>query len=272
MVKVILACISIGDKSVAEFMAKYIKDINIIIDVYLGNTLIDFHRKYRSVGLAREVFNQMKEHNVVSSNPMISGYVKAGALIDMRELFVQMPKQDIVTWTTMITGYSQCDQFSDSLSLFLEMMKTNIKPDEITITNVLSACARLGSMDMGNFMHDYIRKNNIKEYLYVRNALIDIHFRTCCEWNVIYALELFSKMLMENIQPTHGTFVGILLACAHAGMVDEGLAYFESMKQYHNIKPHMKHHRCIVDLFSRSGNLDKAYEFMVKMPKAPDMI
>ncbi|KAI3808843.1 hypothetical protein L1987_24805 [Smallanthus sonchifolius] len=300
MVKVMLACINIGDKSIAESMVKYIKDNNIAIDIYLGNTLIDLHGRYGSVGLAREVFDQMKERNVVSWNAMILGYAKAGDLIHARKLFDLMPKRDVISWTTMITGYSQQDRFSDSLSLFLDMMKTNIKPDEITIASVLSACARLGSIDMGKSIHDYIRENNIKQDLYVGNALIDMYckrgsteralkvfdemsMKDSVSWtsiisglavngNAIDALELFSNMLMENVQPTHGTFVGILLACAHAVMVDKGLEYFESMKRDYNLNPQMKHYGCVVDLLSRSGDLDKAYEFMLKMPIAQDVI
>ncbi|KAJ0909875.1 putative tetratricopeptide-like helical domain superfamily [Helianthus annuus] len=300
MVKVLLGCINIGDKRIAESMVKYVKDNNILIDVYLGNTLIDLHGRYGSVVLAREVFDQMKERNIVSWNAMISGYVKAGDLIQSRKLFDLMPKRDVVSWTTMITGYSQSGRFSDSLSLFLDMMKTNIKPDEITIASVLSACARLGSIDTGKSIHDYIRKNNVKQDLYVGNALIDMYckcgstenalkvfdkmpIKDSVSWtsvisglavngNAIYALELFSTMLTENVQPTHGTFVGILLACAHAGMVDKGLEYFESMKRDYKLKPQMKHYGCVVDMLSRSGNLDRAYEFMLRMPIGPDVI
>ncbi|KVI10139.1 pentatricopeptide repeat-containing protein At2g22410, mitochondrial-like [Cynara cardunculus var. scolymus] len=300
MVKVILACINVGDKSIGEFMAKYIKENNVGMDVYPGNTLIDMYGKHGSMGLAREVFDQMEERNVVSWNAMISGYAKAGDLTEARKLFDQMPKRDVISWTTIITGYSRGDQFSDAVSLFLDMMKTNVKPDEITVASVLSACAHLGSLDMGKAIHDYIRKNNIKEDVYIGNSLIDMYCKCgstekalqvfqemetkdSVSWtsvisglavngNAIYALELFSKMLMDNIQPTHGTFVGILLACAHAGVVDKGLEYFESMKRDYGLQPEMKHYGCVVDLLSRSGNLERAYEFMLQMPIAPDVI
>lgn len=300
MVKVILACINVGDKSIAESMAKYIKENDIGIDVYLGNTLIDMYGRFGSMGLAREVFDQMVERNVVSWNAMISVYAKAGDLTEARKLFDHMPKRDVISWTTMITGYSQGDRFSDAQRLFLDMMKTNVKPDEITVATVLSACGHLGSIDMGKSIHDYIRKNNIKQDLYVGNSLIDMYckcgltekalqvfqemkIKDSVSWtsvisglavngNAIYALDLFTKMLTENFQPTHGTFVGILLACAHGGMVDKGLEYFEIMKRDYGLKPEMKHYGCVVDLLSRSGNLDRAYEFMLQMPIAPDVI
>jgi pentatricopeptide repeat protein len=86
------------------------------------------------------------------------------------------------------------------------------------------------------------------------------------------ALDIFSQMLREGVQPNHGAFVGILLACAHAGLVDKGLEYFESMEKVHGLTPEMKHYGCVVDLLSRSGNLDRAYEFIKKMPLVPDVV
>ncbi|CAI9274003.1 unnamed protein product [Lactuca saligna] len=297
MVKVILACINIGDKSIGLSMAKYIKDNTIKTDVYLGNTLIDMHGRHGSMDLAREVFDQMEERNMVSWNAMISGYAKAGDLTNARKLFDKMPKRDVISWTTMITGYSQVSQFSDALTLFIDMMNTNIKPDEITVASVLSACAHLGSIDMGKSVHDYICKNNIKQDLYVGNSLIDMYckcgstekalqvfqkmeHKDSVSWtsvisglavngNANYALDLFSKM---NTKPTHGTFVGVLLACAHAGMVDKGLEYFESMKREYGLHPEMKHYGCVVDMLSRSGDVERAYEFMKEMPMNPDVI
>ncbi|KAL4575879.1 hypothetical protein LXL04_011966 [Taraxacum kok-saghyz] len=300
MVKVILACINIGDKSIGLSMANYIKENNIEIDVYLGNTLIDMHGRHGSMDLAREVFDQMEERNMVSWNAMISGYTKSGDLTNARKLFDEMPKRDVISWTTMITGYSQAHQFSDALTLFINMMNTNIKPDEITVASVLSACAHLGSIDMGKSVHYYIRKNKIKQDLHVNNSLIDMyckcgstenalqvfdemHHKDSVSWtsvisglavngNVNYALELFSKMLKSNINPTHGTFIGVLLACAHGGMVDKGLEYFESMKRDYGLQPEMKHYGCVVDLLSRSGDVERAYEFMQEMPMDPDVV
>lgn len=79
-------------------------------------------------------------------------------------------------------------------------------------------------------------------------------------------------MLSEGIRPTHGTFVGLLLSCTHAGLVDKGLEFFRSMEKDHGLVPEMKHYGCVVDLLSRSGNLDQAYEFIKQMPTVPDVV
>ncbi|OIT21837.1 pentatricopeptide repeat-containing protein, mitochondrial [Nicotiana attenuata] len=85
------------------------------------------------------------------------------------------------------------------------------------------------------------------------------------------ALQLFSQML-EHCKPTHGTFIGVLLACAHSGLVDKGLEYFDSMEKHHGLVPEMKQYGCVVDLLCRSGNLNRAFEFINLMPMAADVV
>ncbi|XP_031280530.1 pentatricopeptide repeat-containing protein At2g22410, mitochondrial-like [Pistacia vera] len=300
MVKVILACIYLGSWCTADSMVKYIEENNIEIDVYLGNTLIDMYGRRGLVDLARETFNQMRYKNVVSWNAVIKGYVKVMRLVEAQKLFDMMPRRDVISWTSMITGYSQANQFAEAIKLFREMMFAKVKPDEITVASVLSACAHLGSLDVGEAIHEYIQRHGIKSDIYVGNSLIDMYCKCgvvekalvvfhemkkkdSVSWTSVisglavngfadYAIELFTQMLREGVRPTHGTFVGILLACSHAGMVDEGLKFFGSMKTVYGLTPEMKHYGCVVDLLSRSGNLERAYEFMKAMPIDPDVV
>ncbi|KAJ9164127.1 hypothetical protein P3X46_023740 [Hevea brasiliensis] len=300
MVKVILACIYLGHDDIADSMAKYIEDKHVDIDVYLGNTLIDIYGRRGLVNLARGVFNGMQERNAVSWNAMITGYVKVGNLLDARKLFYEMPVRNVISWTCIITGYVQANQSSDAVKLFQDMMEANVKPDEMTISTVLSACAHLGSLDVGLAIHEYICRYDIRADVYVGNALIDMYCkcgvvekalevfhqmkkRDSVSWTSVIsglavngfvnrAFEIFSLMLRDGVQPTHGSFMGILLACTHAGLIDEGLEYFESMEKVYGLTPEMKHYGCIVDLLSRSGYLDRAYEFIKAMPVVPDVV
>lgn len=300
MVKVILACSHLGDWEFADSMVKYIKENNLEIDVYLGNTLIDMYGRRSLAELAQGVFDRMRERNIVSWNALVMGYAKVGNLTAARKLFDNMPKRDVISWTSMITGYSQASQFSDAVKLFQEMMAAKVKPDKVTVASVLSACAHLGKLDVGWAVHDYIRRHGVQADIYVGNSLIDMYCKCgmvekalevfhgmkdkdSVSWTSVIsglavngfansALDLFSQMLREGVQPTHGTFVGILLACAHAGLVNKGLEYFESMESVHGLVPAMKHYGCVVDLLSRSGNIDKAYEFIKKMPIVPDVV
>ncbi|OIT03771.1 pentatricopeptide repeat-containing protein, mitochondrial [Nicotiana attenuata] len=300
LVKVVLACSHIGDIDTVDFVAKYIEDNCVRIDVYLGNTLIDMYGRRGLVFLAEEVFAKMEERNVVSWNAMIMAYAKAGDLMAARELFDKMHNRDVISWTSMITGYCQANRFSEGIALFQEMMAIKVKPDEITVASVLSACAHLGTLDVGKAVHDYVRQHGIKMDIYVGNALVDMYCKcgsvnTALEvffsmnrkdtvsWTSIIsglavngfhdnALQLFSQMLEERCKPTHGTFIGVLLACTHAGLVDKGLEYFDCMEKHHGLVPEMKHYGCVVDLLCRSGNLNRAFEFISLMPMTADVV
>ncbi|KAH1199723.1 Pentatricopeptide repeat-containing protein, mitochondrial [Glycine max] len=271
MVKVVLACTSLGEWGVADAMVDYIEENNVEIDVYLGNTLIDMYGRRGLVHMARGVFDRMQWRNLVSWNAMIMGYGKAANLVAAREFFDAMPHRDVISWTNLITGYSQAGQFTEAVRLFKVMMEAKVKPDEITVASVLSACAHIDSLDVGEAVHDYIRKYDVKADIYVGNALIDMYCK-CVNGFADSALDYFSRMLREGVQPSHGAFVGILLACAHARLVDKGLEYYESMEKVYGLKPEMKHYGCVVDLLSRSGNLQRAFEFIKEMPVTPDVV
>lgn len=300
MMKVVLACSFLREWEMADYLVKYIDVNGVVVDIYLGNTLIDMYGRRGMADLAGRVFYQMKEKNIVSWNAMIMGYAKAGNLVAARNIFNDMPSRDVISWTSMITGYSQAKQHAEAVKLFQEMMVSMVKPDEITFATVLSACAHLGSLDVGEAVHDYIRKHGTKSDVFVGNSLIDMYCKCgvvkkalqvfnemknkdSVSWSSIisgvavngfadFALNLFDQMLKEGIYPTHGTFVGVLLACSHVGLVDKGLEHFESMEKKYGLAPEMKHYGCVVDLLSRSGYLDKANDFIKKMPMVPDVV
>lgn len=300
MVKVISACAYLSEFGIADSVVKYIEEHHVGNDVYLGNTMIDMYGRRGLVNLAREVFDRMPERNIVSWNAMVMAYAKMGNLVNARKLFNEMPRRDVISWTSMITGYSQARQYTEAVGLFQDMMAAKVMPDEITVASVLSACAHLGALDVGEAVHDFVSNHGVKVDIYIGNALIymyckcgvvekgmevfnEMEIKDPVTWTSIIsglavngfadsALELFSHMLRKGIRPTHGTFVGILLACAHAGLVDKGLEYFESMEKVHELTPEIKHYGCVVDLLSRSGNIEKAYEFINKMPFIPDVV
>ncbi|XP_021842299.1 pentatricopeptide repeat-containing protein At2g29760, chloroplastic [Spinacia oleracea] len=300
MVKVIMACNLMCDWKIADSVVDYIETNRVDIDVYLGNTLIDMYGKRGLMDSAQGVFDRMSVRNVVSWNSLVIGYARIGNLVLARKFFDEMPKRDLISWTSMITGYSQAGKFSDAVKYFQEMMLNKIKPNEVTISSVLSSCAHLGMLEMGKEIHEYIIEHNIKADIYVGNSLIDLYckcgdvnkalqvFQDMSEkdsvsWTAVIAgfavngfadsaIHLFEEMLSKNIRPTNGTFVGILLACSHAGLVDKGMEFFQSMEKIHGIIPQMKHYGCVVDLLSRSGELERAYDFILKMTTPPDVV
>jgi pentatricopeptide repeat protein len=299
MVKVLSACSQLSAWRLGESVVSHIEKNCIKIDLYLGNTLIDYYGRCRLVESAEIIFNCMNERNIITLNAMLTTYVNGGDLASARNMFDEMPQRDLISWTSMISGYTQAKCFSDALYLFRKMLKAKVKPDEIVLASVVSACANLGCLQLCRWAHNYVRNNNIRADIHVGNALIDMYMKCgsisealqvfkrmkekdTISWNIVIlglannefvqdALEMFSIMLKQEIKPNDTTFLGILTACAHGGLVDIGLSYFKRMKA-HNIEPQMKHYGCMVHLLGRAGQLDTAYDFIMKMPLRPDQI
>ncbi|KAH9611717.1 hypothetical protein KSS87_013015 [Heliosperma pusillum] len=300
MLKAVMACNMLSKWDVADTMMEYIDRNCVEVDVYLGNTVIDMCGKRGLLDLARGMFDRMSEKNLVSWNALMMVYVKSGDLVSAKRVFDDMPKKDVISWTSLITGYTQAGKYSDAVEVFQDMKVSDVKPDEITIASMLSACAHLGMLDLGKDIHKFIAEHNIRVDIYVGNALIDMYckcgdvqmalqvfedmkVKDTVSWTAAISglavngfadssIQLFEKMLSCNVMPSNGTFVGILLACSHAGLVDKGLEYFESMQKVYGLKPQMKHYGCVVDLLSRSGKLERAYDFILKMPIPPDVV
>jgi pentatricopeptide repeat protein len=300
MVKLVSGCTRLGDWSLANSMVRYIEEHGIEVDLYLGNTLIDYYGRSRQLQSAEKVFFDMKDKNTVTLNTMITTYAKGGHLVLARKIFDQIPNKDLVSWSSMVCGYSQASHFSDALEIFRQMQRAKVKPDAIVIASVLSACVHLGALDLGKWIHDYVKRYNIKTDVIMENNLIDMYakcgsmqealqvFKEMKEkdtlsWNSIImglanngfeddALNVFHAMFTEGFKPNEVTFLGVLIACANRNLVQEGLDHLESMKSVHNLEPQMKHYGCMVDLLGRDGQLEKAQRFVVQMPIAPDPV
>ncbi|KAG0457728.1 hypothetical protein HPP92_022885 [Vanilla planifolia] len=299
MVNVISSCTHLGEWEMVETIIKYVEENCVEIDLYLGNTLIGYYGRRGFVGSAQKVFDEMKDKNIMTMNAMIAAFAKVGNLVAAKIMFDRIPRKDLVSWSSMITGYSQANHFSEALALFRQMQKDEVKADEIVMVSLLSACTHLASIDIGKSIHGYIRKNGIEMDVFLGNSLIDMYSKCGCineayavfgqmvekdamTWNSIIlglatngyadaALQLFSDMSRGEQRPDDTTYLGVLIACVHSGLVDEGLGYFDSMR-IHGVEPQMKHYGCVVDLLGRAGELGKAFELIEKMPMKPDSV
>lgn len=212
--------------------------------------------------------------------------------------FDKIPEKNVVPWNTMISGYIQYGFAEEGLRLFSQMQQGGMKQDSYTYSSVLSACANLAALGYGKHIHSHIIKNGFESHMSVNNALVTMYskcgtidnayqiFNKMADRNKItfnamiigYAqhgcgkevLQLLEQMLEAGINPDHITFIGVLSACSHAGLVDEGFLYFDAMSQYHGITPTMDHYACMIDLLGRAGQFNKAEDFMNCMPFEPD--
>lgn len=299
-VLVLSACAKLKDLDVGKRVHRYVKECNIEPNLILENALIDMYAACGEMDVALEIFGMMRNKDVISWTSIVSGFLNRGQIDLAREYFDEMPIKDYVSWTAMIDGYLRVNRFKEALTLFREMQASNIRPDEFTMVSILSACAHLGALELGEWIKTYIDKYKVKNDTFVGNALIDMYCKCGSvekarslfkemprkdkfTWTAMIvglannghgeeALNMFSEMLRASIKPDEVTYVGVLCACTHTGMVDEGRKYFAGMTTQHGIEPNVTHYGCMVDLLGRAGHLKEALEVINNMPVKPNSI
>ncbi|CAK7340524.1 unnamed protein product [Dovyalis caffra] len=266
-------------------------------DVICFNAMIDGYLKCGEVEAAKELFGSMKDKNVGSWNVMVSGLAKCGLIEEARELFDEMKEKNEISWSAMIDGYIKGAYYKEALEVFNLMQREEIRPRNFVLSSAVAACANVGALDQGRWIHAYVKKNSIFFDAVLGTALVDMYAKCgrldmawdvfekmekkeVFTWNAMIcglamhgraedAIELFSKMRRQNFRPNGITLVGVLSACAHSGMVDEGIEILNSMKELYGIEPEMEHYGCVVDLLGRAGLLGEAEELIYSMPIEP---
>ncbi|MED6219486.1 hypothetical protein PIB30_036267 [Stylosanthes scabra] len=275
-------------------------------DLFVQTALIEMYAKCGHLDCARKVLDSMEEPDLVSYNVLLVEYIRFGEIKMAHQLFNKMPHRDLVSWNTMIHGYAslgdveQRQQSNEALKLFHEMQVANVVPDRVTMSSVLSACASLGALGMGKMIHEYIERNGIGVDMKLGTSLLDtyakcgdidnalrmfeqLNHKDVFTWSVMImglanhgfgeqALLCFSKMITEGIKPNDVTFLGLLSACSHSGLVDKGWVCFKSMSRVYGISPKIQHYGCMVDILGRAGLLEEARELIRTMPFEPDAI
>jgi pentatricopeptide repeat protein len=257
------------------------------------------------VEYAQRMFDEMGERSVVSWNSLLVGYIRCGDVDGARRIFDEMPERNVVSWTTMIAWCAQNGMCKQALSWFGEMRRAHVELDQVALVSALSACAELGDLSLGRWIHWYIEKrvsvgnqpllvslNNALIHMYASCGVIDeaykvfnkMPWKSTVSWTSIImgfakqgrgeeALSVFQSMVssgVNQVRPDEITFIGVLCACSHAGFVDEGRHLFARMNQTWGISPKIEHYGCMVDLLSRAGFLDEAYRLVETMPIKPN--
>lgn len=244
------------------------------------------------------------ESNLQVMNSVMYLYLKNGLVREAKKLFDAMENINLVTWNAMIAGYAQMmDIAEDSVSahrrgiqaleIFKKLNQSGMKPDLFTFSSILTVCSSLAALDQGEQVHAQTIKSGFLSDVVVGTALVNMYSkcgsihraskafvemstRTLISWTSMItsfaqhgqaqqALQLFEDMKFIGVKPNKITFVGILAACSHAGMVDEAVSYFKMMKSVYKIKPVMDHYACLIDMFVRLGRLEEAFDLITKM-------
>ncbi|KAJ4714356.1 Pentatricopeptide repeat [Melia azedarach] len=269
-------------------------------EVFATNSLLHVYAVSGSIKSAHILFDRIPQRDIVSWNSMIDGYAKCGEMEMAYEMFKNMKEKNVISWTTMISGYVGTGMNKEALNLFHKMQIAGVKPDSVALVSTISACAQLGALDQGRWIHTYLKKIGIRIDPILGCALIDMYakcgdmeealevFRRTekkgvSAWTAIIfgfaihghgkeALNWFLAMQKAGIKPNLITFTAILTACSYAGLVDEGKSWFESMGRKYNLKPRVEHYGCMVDLLGRAGLLKEAKELIDTMPVRPNSV
>lgn len=270
LVSVLGACGDLGNLNLGKWIEEYVMARRMELNSFIGSALVNFYGKCGDLDSAKRIFDSIK-------------------------------KKEVIIWNAMLTGYAQNGLSDATLSLFTLMKETGTKPNEITLIAVLTSCASIGALEIGKQVDEYVSKNGYQHNIYVATALVDMYakcgnldnasrvFESMAKknevsWNAMISghafhgrakdsLSLFHHMLEDGkIVPDDITFVGVLSACVHSRMVDEGYRLFDLMSSKFGLTPKVEHNSCMVDLLSRVGRVYEAWDFIQKMPQKPDEI
>ncbi|PKA51330.1 Pentatricopeptide repeat-containing protein [Apostasia shenzhenica] len=278
-----------------QFHALVVKN-GFAFDVYVHTSLVNMYSTCGALLDAQKAFDEMSQRNTVSWNAIITGFAKWGEMKMARSLFEQMPHRNVISWTGLIDGYTRSREPEEALGLFRRMADEGISPSEITVLAIVPAISNLGALDIGGTLHAYCLKGGLDlSDVRVENSLIDMYAKcgmmekslqvfaemgkrsNLVSWNSIIsgfaihgmandAVEFFSKMCLENVKPNWVTFLSLLNACSHGGLIDEGMRIFTGMVKEHNIEPETKHYSCLIDMLGRVGKLHEAERIICRMP------
>ncbi|GAB2230456.1 hypothetical protein Drorol1_Dr00014721 [Drosera rotundifolia] len=269
---------------------------------FVQSTVIHFYASCGEMDFACLQFESSEKSHISSWNALMSGFVRNGFIEQARKIFDEMPRRDVFSWSSMISGYSQTAQPAKALELFHDMVAAEVMANGITMVSVISAIASLGTLQEGIWFHEYIRRNSIPLNDNLIAALINMYAKcgsittalefflqirddisSVCPWNAVIcglamhghallSLKIFRDLQGAPVEPNSITFIGVLVACCHAGLVEAGKEYFRRMMNSYKINPNLKHYGCMVDLLCRSGRLDEAEEMINSMPMEADVV
>ncbi|KAJ7945203.1 Pentatricopeptide repeat-containing protein [Quillaja saponaria] len=296
---ILKACAQVRELSFSQSIHSQAFKYGFLSDLFVLNSLIHAYSFSGCVNDAYKVFDESSDKDVISYNSMIDGLVKSGEMTRARELFDLMPLRDEVSWGTMIAGYAQMNWCNESIELYNQMLALQLRPCNIVLVSALSSCARLGELEQGKTIHEYINRNRIPVDSFLSTGLVDLYAKCGCmetarnifesspdknliTWNAMLVglamhgygsllLAYFCRMIAAGIKPDGVTFLGVLVGCSHAGLVNEAQKLFKDMESVYGVSRDLKHYGCMADMLGRAGLIGEAIEMIYGMPIEGDI-
>ncbi|KAI3680424.1 hypothetical protein L6452_35194 [Arctium lappa] len=244
-----------------------------------------------SVELARQYFDQMPKKDIAAWNAMITAYAGEGLMAEATELFHAMPERDIVSWNAVIGGYAKGGPKGEAFKHLILLLQCCFRPNECSITCVLTSCEDCMGLSQ---LHSLAIRLGLGDDLSLTNALITMYARCgdlgsarlafdtletkdIVSWTAMmlaysshgfgdHVIGNFARMLRLGFKPDEISFVAVLTACSHAGLVSKGWRFFNSMMHGYKLEARAEHYACLVDILGRAGQVDKALKVVCEMP------
>ncbi|PSS18067.1 Pentatricopeptide repeat-containing protein [Actinidia chinensis var. chinensis] len=299
---VVSVCADLGALDMGEMIHGYVIKGGFENYLFVKNSLICMYGKQGAIRDAESLFSEMESKNIVSWNALMSSYVESGlcdeAFIVFSELENSMVRPNVISWSAVIDGFAAKGRGKESLELFRQMQLANISANSITISSILSVCAESSALGLGREIHGHVIRAIMDRNILVGNGLINMYTkcgslneallvfgkidgRDLVSWNLMIAgygmhglgnnaLKTFEQMIKAGYRPDVITFIAVLSACSHAGLVAEGRNLFDEMTRDFGIEPQVEHYACIVDLLGRAGLLQEASDMVRSMPMEPN--
>ncbi|GER57459.1 pentatricopeptide repeat-containing protein [Striga asiatica] len=299
----ILGCVRLGfpEKALSLFNSMHVKGMK--PDEFTYPSVLNSFAVVKNVTAGKNihalVIKSGFEAYTLVCNALIDMYAKQETHLDVAfKLFDFLEDRDVISWTSLVTGCAYCGLHEEALKLFCDMRVGGTHPDRIILSSVLSSCAELALLDFGQQLHSDSIKSGIDSSLSVDNSLVSLYAHCGClesaekifdsmgirnvvSWTALivgYAkngkgtksIQFYDRMIESGLKPDSITFVGLLFACSHAGLTEQGRNYFNSMVKDHGISPGPNHYACMIDLFARSGEIDEAEKLLNEMTVKPD--
>ncbi|KAL6528158.1 Pentatricopeptide repeat-containing protein, mitochondrial [Orobanche hederae] len=279
------------------YEAKELFDIMPIRNDVTWNVMISGYVENGDMELALELFGKADVKGVVAWTSIITGYMRCGKVELAENIFHKMVDKNLVTWNAMIAGYVENGKGEEGLKLFKKMLEIGIRANPSSMSSILLACSNLSMLKLGKQFHQFMYKLPIYFDPTVGTSLISMYckcgvledgrklfvqmpHKDIVTWNAMIsgyaqhglsqnALDLFNEMREKGTKPDWITFVGVLSACNHAGLVELGICYFDKMQKDYGVRVKPDHYTCMIDLLGRAGKFTEAMDMIKKMPYEP---
>lgn len=296
---VLTVCVKLRELQLTRQVHGQVLVSGFLSNLVISSAVVDGYVKCGMMGNARKLFDEMKVRDVLAWTTLVSGYAQCGDMESANDLFDKMPEKNPVSWTALISGYARNGMGNKALELLTRMMMCRVRPDQFTFSSCLCACASVASLTHGKQIHACLIRTNFRPNMIVISSLIDMYSK-CGSlevgkrifditdnkqdpvlWNTMIsalaqhghgeeAVKMFDDMVKLGVKPDRTTFVVIINACSHSGLVQEGIRYFECISSDYGIIPDQQHYACLIDLLGRAGCFNQLMNHLKKMPCKPD--